>query len=75
MTPWQRRLRLLFALGAVALAIAVALAFQRRVVSRPGTVGSSDPKALQVRASRSSATMTATAGRCRRSNGHDVGNC
>jgi hypothetical protein len=30
----------------VALAIVVALAFQRRVDFRPGTVGSSDPKAL-----------------------------
>ena len=46
MTPWQRRLRLTFALSAVALAIVVALAFQRRVDFRPGTVGSSDPKAL-----------------------------
>jgi len=46
MSPWQRRLRLVFALSAVALAIVVALAFQRRVDFRPSTVGSSDPKAL-----------------------------
>lgn len=46
MTPWQRRLRLMFALGAVALAITVALAFQRRAVSNRDTTSSSDPKAL-----------------------------
>jgi LPS export ABC transporter protein LptC/lipopolysaccharide transport protein LptA len=46
MSPWQRRLRLIFALGAVALAIAVALAFQRRAESNRDTASSSDPKAL-----------------------------
>src|SRR5215211_2465619 len=46
MTPWQRRLRLMFALGAVALAIAVAFAFQRRTESNRDTASTSDPKAL-----------------------------
>jgi LPS export ABC transporter protein LptC/lipopolysaccharide transport protein LptA len=46
MTSWQRRLRLIFALGAVALAIAVAFAFQRRAVSTKDTASGSDPKAL-----------------------------
>jgi LPS export ABC transporter protein LptC len=46
MTPWQRRLRLIFALGAVALAIVVALAFQRRAESRRETVSGADPTAL-----------------------------
>ncbi len=46
MTSWQRRLRLMFALGAVALAIVVAFAFQRRAESPQDSVGRSDPKAL-----------------------------
>src|SRR6185436_4017917 len=46
MTVWQRRLRLVFALGAVALAIVVAFAFQRRAESSRDTVSGSDPKAL-----------------------------
>ncbi len=46
MAAWQRKLRLAIALGAVALAIVVAFAFQRRAESsRDGVVGS-DPKAL-----------------------------
>jgi LPS export ABC transporter protein LptC/lipopolysaccharide transport protein LptA len=46
MSPWQRRLRLIFAIGAVALAIAVAVAFQRRVEFRRDAASGSDPKAL-----------------------------
>src|SRR5262245_23161041 len=46
MTLWQRRLRLIFALGAVALAVVVAFAFQRRTESSRDTVSDSDPKAL-----------------------------
>ena len=46
MTLWQRRLRLIFALGAVALAVVVAFAFQRRAESSRDTGSDSDPKAL-----------------------------
>lgn len=46
MSSWQRRLRLTIALGAVALVIAVAFAFQRRSSLRDNTIVSSDPKAL-----------------------------
>jgi LPS export ABC transporter protein LptC/lipopolysaccharide transport protein LptA len=46
MASWQRKLRLAIALGAVALAIVVAFAFQRRAVSPRDDVVGSDPKAL-----------------------------
>src|SRR5688500_17140896 len=46
MSLWQRRLRLVIALGAVALVIAVAFAFQRRVAVRPSPVSRTDPKAV-----------------------------
>jgi LPS export ABC transporter protein LptC len=46
MSSWQRKLRLAIALGAVALAMVVAFAFQRRAESRRDGVVGSDPKAL-----------------------------
>ena len=46
MSSWQRKLRLAIALGAVALAVVVAFAFQRRAESRRDGVVGSDPKAL-----------------------------
>jgi LPS export ABC transporter protein LptC/lipopolysaccharide transport protein LptA len=46
MAAWQRKLRLAIALGAVALAIVVAFAFQRRAESSRDNVVGSDPKAL-----------------------------
>src|SRR5262245_44939577 len=46
MASWQRKLRLAIALGAVALAIVVAFAFQRRAESTRDGVGGSDPKAI-----------------------------
>jgi lipopolysaccharide export system protein LptA len=46
MAVWQRRLRLVIALGAVALVVAVAFAFQRRVAVSSSTVSRTDPKAI-----------------------------
>jgi LPS export ABC transporter protein LptC/lipopolysaccharide transport protein LptA len=46
MSKWQRRARLVIALGAVALAIVVAFAFQRRVDVPPVPVTRADPKAV-----------------------------
>jgi LPS export ABC transporter protein LptC len=46
MTSWQRRLRLMFAIGAVALAIVVVFAFRQRAESPQDGVIGSDPKAL-----------------------------
>src|SRR5687768_10215578 len=48
MALWQRRLRLVIALGAVALVIAVAFAFQRRVAVPSSPVSRTDPKAVVV---------------------------
>jgi lipopolysaccharide export system protein LptA len=48
MSVWQRRLRLVIALGAAALVIAVAFAFQRRVVVPSHPVTRTDPKAVVV---------------------------
>lgn len=46
MVLWQRRLRLVVALAAVALTIVVAFAFQRRVEVPPQPLTRSDPKAI-----------------------------
>lgn len=47
MTPWQRRARLVIALGGVAFAVALAFAFRTRPVSRtPTVVERSDPSAV-----------------------------
>ena len=46
MARWQRRPRLVIALGAVAVVVAVAFAFQRRSGRRDDAVVRSDPKAL-----------------------------
>lgn len=46
MALWQRRLRLVIALGAVALAVVVAFAFQRRAEAPLSPFTRTDPKAL-----------------------------
>jgi len=47
MTVWQRRVRLLIAIGAVAFAVVLALAFKRRVPPQAAvSVARSDPKAI-----------------------------
>ena len=47
MTVWQRRARLVIAIGAVAFAVIVVLAFKHRVPPQPAVgVARSDPKAI-----------------------------
>jgi LPS export ABC transporter protein LptC/lipopolysaccharide transport protein LptA len=46
MATWQRRARLVIALGAVVLVVVVAFAFQRRAAVQNQTVLQTDPKAL-----------------------------